>query len=166
MEGIGLAAHRRFLRNQGGEAEASMLEQASTYGKTYITRNILIGVNATTVAILAALGVNGVSGFIAWSMVFVSILAAAIIGRALFYVLVIPTTMPGAFFWKNQGFQEHARQSGLAQMPQVGVLPKAEYHDLQKQRVIDDLKNEWIQLKQLGIKAVLRKSLQVVFSRS
>jgi hypothetical protein len=38
-------------------------------------------------------------------------------------VLVIPTTMPGAFFWKNKGFEEHARQIGLARMPQVGVAP-------------------------------------------
>ncbi len=52
-----------------------------------------------------------------------STLAALLIGRALFYVLVIPTTMPGAFFWKNKGFEEHARDIGLANMPQVGVVP-------------------------------------------
>jgi hypothetical protein len=44
-------------------------------------------------------------------------------GRALFYVLVIPTTMPGAFFWHNKGFETHARETGLAQWPQVGVVP-------------------------------------------
>ena len=47
----------------------------------------------------------------------------ALIGRALFYALVIPTTMPGGFFWRNKGFEEHARATGLAEMPQVGVLP-------------------------------------------
>jgi hypothetical protein len=31
--------------------------------------------------------------------------------------------MPGAFFWKNKGFEEHARETGLANLPQVGVLP-------------------------------------------
>jgi hypothetical protein len=31
--------------------------------------------------------------------------------------------MPGAFFWRNKGFQEHARETGLANMPQVGVIP-------------------------------------------
>jgi hypothetical protein len=36
-------------------------------------------------------------------------------------VLVIPTTMPGAFFWKNKGFVEHARATGLADAPQHGV---------------------------------------------
>ena len=29
--------------------------------------------------------------------------------------------MPGAFFWKNKGFVEHARESGLADMQQLGV---------------------------------------------
>jgi len=52
-----------------------------------------------------------------------SMLAMTIISRALFYVLVIPTTMPGAFFWKNRAFEEHARKTGLANMPQVGVVP-------------------------------------------
>jgi hypothetical protein len=47
--------------------------------------------------------------------------ATAILGRAMFYVMVIPTTMPGAFFWKNKGFVEHARETGLAHMPQLGV---------------------------------------------
>jgi hypothetical protein len=28
-------------------------------------------------------------------------LSQSILGRAMFYVLVIPTTMPGAFFWRN-----------------------------------------------------------------
>lgn len=53
------------------------------------------------------------------------IVGTALVGRALFYVLVIPTTMPGAFFWRNPGFEEHARATGLAKMPQVGVLPDA-----------------------------------------
>ena len=63
---------------------------------------------------LAALGL-AVSG--------VLLLVTSLIGRALFYVLVIPTTMPGAFFWKNKGFEQHARDIGLANMPQVGVVP-------------------------------------------
>ena len=52
-----------------------------------------------------------------------SILTSAIFGCALFYVLVIPTTMPGAFFWRNKGFEDHARETRLANMPQTGVLP-------------------------------------------
>jgi hypothetical protein len=34
--------------------------------------------------------------------------------------------MPGAFFWKNDKFKEHAIESGLAEMPQMGVM--AERH--------------------------------------
>jgi hypothetical protein len=49
----------------------------------------------------------------------------ATIGRALFYILVIPTTMPGAFFWKNKGFEQHARDIGLADNPATGVAPLA-----------------------------------------
>jgi hypothetical protein len=54
----------------------------------------------------------------------VIIVLSSVVGRALFYALVMPTTMPGAFFWRNKSFQEHARETGLANMPQVGVLPE------------------------------------------
>lgn len=47
---------------------------------------------------------------------------AAAIGRALSHAAVIPITMPGAFFWLNKGFVEHARDVGLAEMPQLGVV--------------------------------------------
>ena len=48
---------------------------------------------------------------------------SATVSRALFYVVVVPTTMPGAFFWKNKGFEKHARDIGLAANPAVGVAP-------------------------------------------
>lgn len=60
---------------------------------------------------------------LAWPVLALSIVCTALIGRALFYVLVVPTTMLGAFFWKNKGFEQHARGIGLADMPQVGVAP-------------------------------------------
>ena len=58
-----------------------------------------------------------------WVWVLLSVFAVSLVGRALFYVLVVPTTMPGAFFWKNKAFEQHARDIGLADMPQVGVVP-------------------------------------------
>jgi hypothetical protein len=58
-------------------------------------------------------------------MLMLSLLLTSTVGRALFYVLVIPTTMPGAFFWKNKGFEQHARDIGLASLPQVGVVVHA-----------------------------------------
>jgi hypothetical protein len=42
--------------------------------------------------------------------------------RSLFFVLVIATTRPGAFFWKNEGFDDHARATDLADAPQHGVV--------------------------------------------
>ena len=59
----------------------------------------------------------------ALALVGATTLLSALVGRALFYVLVVPTTMPGAFFWKNKAFEQHARDIGLASMPQVGVAP-------------------------------------------
>lgn len=47
----------------------------------------------------------------------------SLVGRIIFYLVVVPTTMPGAFFVKNQGFASFARNSGLAADPLVGVVP-------------------------------------------
>ncbi|HEC07026.1 MAG TPA: aspartate carbamoyltransferase, partial [Thiolapillus brandeum] len=65
--------------------------------------------------------VSSLTGLLFFGLLAVLSLGVAILGRAMFYVMVIPTTMPGAFFWKNKGFVEHARETGLADMPQLGV---------------------------------------------
>jgi len=57
-----------------------------------------------------------------WILLAFVMISAVAISRSLFFVLVIPTTMPGAFFWKNKAFQEHARETGLADMEQMGVV--------------------------------------------
>jgi hypothetical protein len=80
--------------------------------------------------ILFALGVilstgTGVVSTVLWITLMLGLLATSTVGRALFYVLVVPTTMPGAFFWKNKGFEQHARDIGLAALPQVGVVAHA-----------------------------------------
>ena len=125
IEGSGLIAHARDLNRRGGEAAASHLKQRTTFGKTYVLRNIGLALGIASVAALGAVRLDGVPGLAAWVFAAALIVATAFIGRALFYVLVIPTTMPGAFFWHNQGFEDHARATGLARMPQVGVLPDA-----------------------------------------
>ncbi len=125
LEGIGLMGHARHLNQRGGEGAASHDQQRTTYGKTYIARNLGLGLAALTVTALALIAPESTLGLAAWGLVALLILATAVVGRALFYVLVIPTTMPGAFFWHNPGFQDHARASGLAHMPQVGVVPDA-----------------------------------------
>jgi DMSO reductase anchor subunit len=126
-EGIGHWAHARDLGRAEHEGGASYYVQATTFGKTFLARNGLVAVNLLTAIGIAAwtatqgapaLGTLGV-----FAMLAVSVLATSVVSRALFYVLVIPTTMPGAFFWKNKGFEEHARAIGLANLPQVGVAP-------------------------------------------
>ena len=64
--------------------------------------------------------VNSVVPWVTLSL-FVTVLAGELIGRALFYSVVTPTTMPGSLFIKNRGFEQLARDTGLANDPMVGV---------------------------------------------
>jgi DMSO reductase anchor subunit len=123
MEGMGLWFHASDLNRGGAEGAASHYEQRTTYGKTYLARNLGLLLSTLTVVALATVSADGWTGAAGWFCAAALIVTTATVGRALFYVLVIPTTMPGAFFWKNRGFQEHARATGLAHMPQVGVVP-------------------------------------------
>ena len=121
IEGAGLAIHAREMTVAENEGAVSHYVQRTTFGKTWIARNTLLA--ASSLGLLcaplygAALPVLAVFAGAA--------LLVALVGRALFYILVVPITMPGAFFWKNKGFEEHARDIGLAEMPQVGVAPLA-----------------------------------------
>lgn len=123
LEAIGLIAHARDLNNTG-EGAISHFEQTTRYGKSYLLRNSLLLINIIAVISIIVFGLTGSLGVLVGILLMASLLISTLIGRALFYVLVIPTTMPGAFFWRNKGFQEHARETGLAEMQQVGVLPE------------------------------------------
>ncbi|MCK5902750.1 MAG: dimethyl sulfoxide reductase anchor subunit [Cocleimonas sp.] len=118
VEGAGLLAHARDLQPAESEGAASFYEQTTTYGKSYWLRNGLLVVALCLALSIAFLNFNSTFGFLLLSLL---LLVTGIIGRTLFYVLVIPTTMPGAFFWKNKGFVDHAREVGLADMQQLGV---------------------------------------------
>ncbi|MBN51206.1 MAG: aspartate carbamoyltransferase [Spongiibacteraceae bacterium] len=125
LEGMGLVRHAQVMDAANNEGSASHYIQCTVFGKSYRLRNGLLGLNI--VLSVAVLVLNGLSGYAAplltlAPLLLVSVLSVALIGRCLFYVLVIPTTMPGAFFWKNKDFEEHARDIGLAHMPQVGVV--------------------------------------------
>lgn len=122
LEGIGLIAHARDLKSHGDEGAASFYEQTTTYGHPYWLRN---GLLAISLLLALGMGFTGQASGLAFGLLALSALSSGILGRALFYVLVIPTTMPGAFFWRNKGFVEHAKEVGLANMPQVGVVPDA-----------------------------------------
>ena len=123
MEIIGLYYHQCDLSKQGGEGAASHYEQLTKFGKTYTARNIGLFTGLATAMCLSLVSANDETAMGVWIIAAIVISTTAVIGRALFYALVIPTTMPGAFFWRNKGFEEHARESGLAEMPQAGVLP-------------------------------------------
>jgi DMSO reductase iron-sulfur subunit len=126
IEGIGHVAHAKALGVAEHEGGASYYVQCTTFGKTYRLRNALLGFNLLLALAAATAAAAGLAGLVLWAALAVAALllvATSVIGRALFYVLVIPTTMPGAFFWKNKGFEEHARAVGLAHLPQVGVVP-------------------------------------------
>jgi DMSO reductase anchor subunit len=123
LETTGLYFHAKYLVKAGGEGAASHYEQTTKFGKTCLLRNIGLVAGFIFLVWLSLSGFNGVQGVVAWIIAAAVITATAVISRALFYALVIPTTMPGAFFWRNKGFENHARETGLANFPQVGVLP-------------------------------------------
>lgn len=123
LEGFGLIMHNRDMNAAEHEGAASHYVQKTTFGKTYQLRNALMAFNLLAALVLTLSAIGGPIALTAWAVVGVILVITSAIGRALFYILVIPTTMPGAFFWKNKGFEEHARDTGLANMPQVGVVP-------------------------------------------
>ncbi len=124
LEAVGLYVHARDLQRGDGEGQASHHEQCTTFGNTYQARNIGLGVAMLLLLWLTLGNPEGAAAVILWVTAALVILTTSLIGRALFYALVIPTTMPGSFFWRNHGFEQHARETGLAEMPQVGVLPE------------------------------------------
>lgn len=122
LESTGLWFHAKDLLKNGGEGEAAFYIQTTDFAYSYYARNIALAVTSVFSVVLYFLPMTAMEAMLAWSILAGVILVTAVIGRALFYALVMPTTMPGAFFWKNKGFEEHARESGLAAMDQVGVL--------------------------------------------
>ena len=122
-EAIGLIAHAKAMRGGAHEGAASFYIQETTFGKTYLLRNGLLGIN---IALLAGLLISQSTSLLAislWGLSAVLLLITSVISRALFYILVVPTTMPGAFFWKNKGFEQHAKDIGLAaNMPSAGII--------------------------------------------
>lgn len=122
IEGIGHILHARDMKSVRNEGAASYYQQVTQYGKSYILRNVLLGLNLILAIVLAVKGVSSSEELIMVVALVLFMLVMGAFGRSLFFVLVIPTTMPGAFFWKNEGFVEHARETGLAEMQQVGVV--------------------------------------------
>ena len=102
MELIGLFCHARDMRARGNEGTIAHHEQTTVFGYTYWLRNGLLGLALAAMAVTAVAAPVGLLGFAGWGASRPAPCStAALIGRALFYVLVIPTTMPGAFFWQQ-----------------------------------------------------------------
>ena len=122
LEGLGLWRHAIYLQSHSGESQASYYQQCGPFGKTYWLRNYaIIGAAVMLIIYLLAPALSGLN-LLLWPAAAITIIISAVLGRALFYAVVIPTTMPGAFFWKNKGFEEHARESGLTQTTETGIL--------------------------------------------
>ncbi len=121
LEAAGLLAHRHANRPDAQhEGAASHYVQVTEFGKTYALRNTLMIANFG-LAVFVSAG-SGTLVLFAWMLLSLSIVCTALLGRALFYVLVIPTTMPGAFFWRNKGFADHAREIGLQKVVDAGLV--------------------------------------------
>jgi len=123
IECVGLYAHASYLNKEEGEGAAAHYIQWTTFGHTYMARNVTMVLAMLAAAVFCLWAPSGWFAAVTGAVLCLALVLALFAGRALFYVLVIPTTMPGAFFWKNKGFEEHARDIGLANMPQVGVVP-------------------------------------------
>ena len=123
LEGIGFYVQATEYKTAKHEGAVSHYIQRTTFGNTYLLRNALIAFNATMAALIAFGGLPMFMQVACLLLLTAGVATTAVIGRCLFYVLVIPTTMPGAFFWKNKAFVEHARDIGMDHMPNTGVVP-------------------------------------------
>jgi len=135
IEAVGHLFHARDLQRGEGEAQASWYEQTTTFAWPFYISNALLALSA----IIATYSIF-IPNTVAWLVLAVTLLGTAVIKRSLFFALVIPTTMPGAFFWKNKGFQDHAKETGLADMPQVGV-ERDHHREFKLGELIDTIKS-------------------------
>lgn len=139
VEIIGHIFHNRDMRNVNSEGVASWYIQATRFGKSTITRNILLGFSLILATSLIFANVSSLSSDLLWVLLFITVASAAVISRSLFFVTVIPTTMPGAFFWKNKQFSEHAIETGLDKMEQVGV-EREQHHAFKVDELLETIK--------------------------
>lgn len=152
LEVFALVFHAKDMQSNGDEGGASYYEQITTYGYPYWLRNTLLFVSLILAAVIVF---TSAADILMFGLLSITTLTSAILGRALFYVLVIPTTMPGAFFWRNQGFVEHARETGLADMPQVGVVYEG-HHAFDMKALLATMKNTSFQDVFRQLKAIFQ----------
>jgi len=149
LEVVGHVVHRFDVRKTG-EGQASYFEQITTFGKSYQLRNALLIVNMALMMLLIAY-----PSALLLAISFMTILLSVYLGRILFYALVIPTTMPGAFFWKNDKFKEHAIESGLSDMPQLAVMPQR-HHKFDLKALVKVIKESSLEDALAQIKSIVK----------
>ncbi len=119
---IGLWCHAHAMKNARNEGAVSYKIQMTKFNYLYWLRVSMLAIGVTLAVMTSAISLTHFETDAIWIAIGILIVASELIGRALFYCLVIPTTMPGAYFWKNQGFAEHAIDTELADFPQTGVV--------------------------------------------
>ncbi len=150
MEIVGLGGHASSLKASDSEGAASFYLQTTRYGNAYWLRNAML---VLALLISAYIGFSGDHTLFTYGLLAVIVIASNIISRALFYVVVIPTTMPGAFFWKNAGFVEHAREIGLADMPQMGVAYET-HHAFRVDELIETIRSTTMRQKYAQLRSI------------
>lgn len=156
IEAFGHLMHARDMQALGNEGAASHYRQTTQYGKSYWLRNGLLALAISMAGIISLTGLAGGFGLACAVLLGTAMLVSAAFGRSLFFVLVIPTTMPGAFFWKNQGFVEHARETGLADAPQHGVVYER-HHAFKVGELIETIKAHSIEDVVRHVKGIFGK---------
>jgi len=112
----------RYLKARGEEASVSRMQMNTVFGKIDTGRFYSWVLMMSTALFFIVLPPSGAAGITVWSAIALIAVIHEVVGRALFYVIIVPTTVPRGFFWGNQAFESLARKSGLAEKPQVGVL--------------------------------------------
>ncbi len=150
IEAGGLVWLARDMRTARSEGAASWHILTTVYGKSFLLRLALMAASALLAALTA---VAAVANPLIWALLAATVLAQAVIGRALFFACVIPTTMPGAYFWRNPGFVQHARETALADMAALGVARET-HHPFRADELMRTIREttwreKWQQLRRI-----------------
>ncbi len=124
IEAVSSYAHRHYLESRSEEAAVSLRLLLEGFGLCDRLLIASLGPVFFVAFFFTVTPVDGTWGLFIWALTFLIVLLREVISRALFYVLVVPTTMPGGYFVGNRSFETHAQKSGLADLPQVGVIPE------------------------------------------
>src|SRR5215475_9696959 len=84
---VGLLFHARAMRASSNEGAVAHHEQKTAFGYTYWLRNGLMAFAPVMLLTLAVTAPTGLSALLGWGTAAAATLSAAVIGRALFYVL-------------------------------------------------------------------------------